>query len=321
MPSGEMPSYEFRPLTSEVTRITTHSTRRARLYTGGTYFRINTSGGHGNYISVQAFEYISEVPGEVGELRGKCVVTNHNIMYTENLEGPAKASFIDMQMGWNELVKIENIDTLPTARKYSISFKIAPSETLQSELGPFTFNSLFHVPSKLSAKLSLDAQNYAPGDAISIKPRYRVYDLKRITVQITPDTPGTPAEGENPGTPGTPGETIEGWDIDDLRAQINADNPWLTMPPRPKITATGVVGSASDPQDHGYDAFVLELFSEAFCSGGDGLPPTPVKEHTGAIRSLVHINYGERADGGIVELNTLYEWVGENITNGTWQQY
>lgn len=283
------------------------SSRRARLWAGGTYFRSRELGLQQNKISVQVIQFTapdSPAPDAI------CVVTNYNIDKTENVVGPATAEVLRPQMKYDELVKIEQLDTTPRARKYSISAQIAPPPPVVTDLGAFSFSALFHTPGLLSVKLTPSASVFAPTDEIVIQPRYRVYRLETISVT----------------DPDTQQETL-GWDIAKLRAAINANDPWVEMKERSGPTDDGSGGppipnpNPEDVQDDGSDAKFLTPFDETFLSGGDGLPDSPNNEVTGPTRSIVHVNYGEAPNGELKEVNVVYNWVGESATEGQWQRY
>ena len=76
----------------------------------------------------------------------------------------------------------------------------------------------------------------------------------------------------------------------------------------------------SDAQDSRIDDPTLHAFNDTYLGGGDGLPEYPV-ESTGPTRALVHINYGERPDGTLGDINIVYEWVGVSQTVGEWKRY
>lgn len=322
MPSGGMPSYNFRPVPGGQPQIPSRSARRSRLWAGGTYFRSRDVGIDKNKISVQVFEYTSEVPGEVGELKGKCIITNYNEVFSENVLGKASAIILDMQMKWNSSIRIINLNSSPSAWEYSISSKIAPDAQPVSEIGPFSFSTLFQVPGKLSVKLMKTTQYFTPSDEIIIQPRYRMYDLVRTSKTETSTTPG-----ENPGDPPVEtSTTTEGWDIADLRAKINASDPWVEMVSR--SSGSGHSGGISfgglgnhDVQDHGSDDDFLTPFQEARLYGADGLPATPTGIVTGPERALVHLNYSEMQNGALGAANQIYEWAGDTAFSGEWRLY
>ena len=309
MPSGTMPSYGYVPPARPGvdTQLRTCSSRRARLWAGGTYFRSRDVGLQQNKITVAVIEYAAPTAGTPD---GVCVVTNYNIERAENVVGDATPTVLRMSMKADEYVELYQLNTTPRARKYSISLKIAPDAPVVTDLGPFSFSTLFHTPSLLSVKLTPDVPVYAPSDTIVIKPRYRVYRLETITV-TDPDT----------------SLQTTGWDIAKLRAAINASDPWIEMKERSGPTDDGMGGppipnpNPVDVQDTGTDAPFLTAFAETALSGGDGLPDSPNNEVTGPTRSIVHVNYGEAPNGELKEVNIVYEWVGDSALDGTWKNY
>ena len=315
MPNGGMPDYNYRPAVSGVDpKIKTRSSRRGRLFAGGTYFRAREPGGTGNNISIELIEYTSEVPGEEGLQKATLVVTNHNTLYTENLIGPVDIQSLEQQLKWNEFIKIVNLTTTPSAQNYSISLQIAPPESVQENLGAFSFSSLFYVKSKLSVKLTPRTAEITALSEIVIKPRTRMYDL--VTVSKTTE----PTDGSSP-------VTTSGWGIEPLRALVNANDPWIEMMERSGTplgtdTEPGVPLEVKfDYQDDGIDDDFASAFSDTYLSGGDGLPLVPSAERTGPTRSLVHINYGETYNGQLAVANTVYEWAGDTASAGEWKTF
>lgn len=280
-----LPAYNFRPAFSggEV-ELRPRSARRARLWAGGTYFRSKETGSKSNNISIQLLEFDGQA---------KLVVTNHNTLLSENIVGPADAKFLEQNLNWTERYSIEASGDAWLLRHTGISLQIAPVVT---ELGPFTFSQLLHIPDKLSTMLLPRASEMTPNSVITIKPRVRVYDLAQKMVTIPP------AED-------TPGFSGSGWDPDALRAAMASD-PWIEMPPRPY-----------DEQDSGKDEMFLTSFPDTKLAGGDGLPETPAGISTGPSRALVYLNYSEAANGSLAEASEIYEWVGESATSGNWKRY
>lgn len=161
------------------------SERRARFQAGGVKFRARDVGNKGNKISLIAFEYDTR--------KAKLIVTNHNTNVTENFTGRAQVNFFEQHLNWNEWIEVTDLNTTPTARYYSISSQIRIAEVTETNLGAFTFSQLFHVPSKLSVKLTRMQSEYAPTDKLVFKPRVREYELVwqtegryRLTMQDNP---------------------------------------------------------------------------------------------------------------------------------------
>lgn len=248
----------------------TRSSRRARIHVGGTYFRAKNPGPDGNNISLIAFE--------TEPRKAKFIVTNHNTSLTENISGPAIAELLEQTLNWDERVTISNLTSTPTARYYSISEQIAPSENL----GAFAFSQLFTVPGKLSVKLAPKSSELMSGSEVTIKPRFWVYDL--VWLEAT-----TPAEGEEP--------IPAGYSIEVLRAQM-ANNPWIEMLPR-----------GYDAQDQGgKDAPRLSLFGDTYLRGGEGMPENAAGFKVGPVKSLVVLNYMEQPNGSMGVVNRVFQW-------------
>lgn len=315
MSNGSMPEYDYHPANGgDNPKIRTVSNKRARLFTGGTYFRAREPGIKGNNISIQALEFISQISGEEGELRGKLVITNHNTEIAENITGPVNVKFLNQELNWNERYVIDNLITSPRLLRYFSSFETSPiGLILQEDMGRFIFSRLCHTPNKFSVMLEL-LPVVPLNSVITIKPRTRVYDLEYITI-IDEPLPGPP--------PTTPPNTTSGWDIVALRTIINANDPWVEMLERSGTEAGGIIGMTPkfDAQDDGLDDKVLSLFPDTFLMNGNGLPRTPIQEQTGPTRSLIHVNYGEQYNGVLTAINTVYEWVSSDNLSGEWVKY
>lgn len=311
MPSGVMPTYGYVPpqRPGVEAQLRTCSSRRARLFKGGTYFRSRGLGLQQNLLSVEVVEF---APPTAGTPDGVCVVVNHVNLIAENLTGPATASLLKVSLPYNEYVEIDQLDTpAPRARLISISAQIGATPGQIGPDMPFSFSRVFSIPRKLSAKLIPGSSVFTPTDRIIIKPRFVVH---RLETEVT-----TPTD------PMLPSETV--WSIKKLRTQVNANDPWIEMLERSGPTDDGMGGppipnpNPADVQDTGTDADRLGLFAQTFLGGGDGLPDTPNNEVTGPTRSIVHVNYGEAPNGALREVNVVYEWVGDSATSGAWATY
>jgi len=314
MANGEMPTYSYRPAVDddENPQLRTCTAARARLFAGGTYFRTRQTGKKGNLLSVEVIEYVAP-SAQAGE--AVCVVTNYNVT-SETVTGSVTSEILDIQLNTNEKIVIDQLDQpLARARGYSISFKIAPAPQTVTELGQFSLSKLFSVPGMLVAKFTPATPVFTPADEIVITPVKRVYQLVKILV--TPKTPAGSLVAPPP---------YYGWDIADLRTKINETNPWIQM-----LTRSGPINNGTGPStvnpnivdvnDNGQDAPALTPFAEVRLAGGDGLPATPGREATGPTRSLIFVNYGEKYDGSLGEINKIYEWAGNSAQEGTWKSY
>jgi len=305
MPSGLIPAYAYRPTgKSGDPLLRTCASTRSRLFAGGTYFRSRDLGLKSNLIAVEVIEYDAT--------DAVCVVTNYGLVTAEVVTGPVTTEIFDIHLASLKKIVIDQLDQpAARAREYSISFKIAPPAPVFTELGSFSLAKLFSAPGKLAAKFTPATPVFTPADVITVTPRKRVYRLVSKTVTPT-DPPGPPASG---------------WDIADLRAQVNASDPWIEMLER-SGDAPGEGGlppvpnpSPADVQDHGVDDAFLTPFAEARLGGGDGLPDSPDREATGPMRSLVHVNYGEAYNGSLTGVNVVYEWIGNSSNEGSWKSY
>jgi hypothetical protein len=302
-----VPTYKFKPPNLFETRVQlrTCSNRRARLWAGGTYFRSRDLGRAGNNISIEVVE-VYPASHELAE--AYCVITNHNLKATENIVG-AEADVFELTGTYQDLWKFEGLSTpTPLVRKYSISVQIRNRMRLEQPYTlptpidrSFTPGRLFFVQGEISLKTTKSAVDFAASDVISVQQRFRMYPLlKKITTTA-------PAAGDT-----GPGTSNVGWDIDDLRVQVNANDPWVEMIAR---------GELKDKQDDREDDPVLSAFAATRLKNGDGLPDNPSNERTGPCRALVHINSEEMQDGGMSAHNTVYEWVGDSAIAGAWKPY
>jgi hypothetical protein len=275
----------------------------------------------GNLCTVEVFAYTAD--------EAYCRITNTGILYSENVTGAGcdvdLLEFDSKVSGeFEDLYELYDLHTdTPHARKYSISLRISfarqegqpftlPTPT---ELGEFTFGKLF-TSGKLSVQLTKKSSPYASGDRIFIASRTRLYSLSKRT-ELPPADPTT---GVVPPLP-------DGFKIDELRAKVNASNPWVEMKERTPVPAAPEGGGQLpavtyiDAQDKLQDELVLTPFTLKNLQSGDGLPDNPNVEKTGPSRSIVHVNYGELENGTLGEHNTVYEWVGDSASAGSWKKY
>lgn len=323
MAAGSLPTYKYVPpfkAGSDI-KLRSCSSRRARLWAGGTYFRAREPGMPGNLCTVEVFAYS---PAEA-----YCRITNTGILYSENVTG-AECSVDLLELDskvegeFQDLYEIYDLNTdTPHARKYSISLRIRIAMQngepvtlpVPEELGLFKFGKLFSS-GKISVQLTKKSSLYTSEDSIFIAPRTRLYSLSALTV-TPPVDPGT----------GVAPDPVVGYDISALRTAVNTSNIWVEMKERTPVPEAleggppAVITSYIDAQDKLQDAPVLTAFAAKNLEGGDGLPDNPSREKTGPSRSLVFVNYGEKPDGTLGELNTVYEWVGDSASAGSWKSY
>lgn len=309
--SGLMPTYKFVPNPSSAEpNLRSYSNRRARLTLGGTYFRARKAGATGNLLSVEVLEI---TPPSASNHEAYCVITNHEPLASENIDGNLTAPILSLKGTYADLWKFENLNTTPTAHYYSISLRIAfriqqgesydldvdPENEVQHELiGPAPLGTFYSSP-KISIKTASGASPGGANTTAFVKNRQRIYRLS-----TTNSVASTSSEA--------PASTSKVWDVLNLRAQVNASNPWVEMPAR-----------SSDVQDDGEDNLETGLrpFARTNLTSGDGLPLSPNRESTGPTRAVVHLNYGEEPNGKLVEMNEVYEWAGESSSNGSWVRY
>lgn len=276
----------FKPGTEA--RLRAVSARRGRLYAGGTYFRSKDIGQAANKISIRVVEFSGT--------DAVCVVQNDNIVSSEIVSSPVAINVISLSLDYNEKIEITSLTApLAAATKYSISAQIAPPPPIVTPLGNVKLSNFFNIPSHFSGIMPPDTSVFTPSDKIIITPRTRVYRLQ-------------PLSGTDPET----GSSFSGWDIADLRTQINASDPWIEMPER-----------GTDAQDlaPATDSPVLSAFSKTYLSGGDGVPTTPSNENTGPSKALIFVAYSEGPDGAMRDVAEIREWVGESASSGEWRPY
>jgi len=322
MSSGGMPEYSYRPIQAGTAKMRSVSSRRARLWAGGTYFRARDPGGSGNLLTVEVFKYTDD--------EAYCRITNTGLLYSENVTGAeCKVDLLELDSKtsgeYEDLYEIYDLDTTqPRARKYSISLRIkfarqngSTSLPAPEELGSFQFGKLF-TSGKLSVQLTKKAAPYTAQDRIFIAPRSKTFALSKHVVVVTPPDDGS-------GTPPT-STTYTGYNIASLRSAVNAANIWVEMKPRTAIPAVPEGGSMPDityidAQDTRQDDPVLMPFNVVNLANGDGLPENPDREKTGPTRAIVHVNYGEKDDGTLGVVSKVYEWAGDSSSAGSWKTY
>lgn len=314
MPNGFFPTYEYRPRISKVRpSVRTCSSIRARLWAGGTYFRAREPGLQGNRLSIEVVQL--EPPSASGG-EGYCIVTNE-VPTRECVHGNLIGSLLELQGTYEDLWIFKDLNTTPIARNYIISLRIAFSRQTDDTILPPLFETEISAPySKLltSGKLSVKP---LPGPLPNtsetvafIAPRTRIYKLSVITITPPPESVGA-------------GVTY-GFDIDDLRQQINDNDPWVEMIERTEAPVGGGPISPAllnDAFDKEQDDPALMPFVKTNLTNGNGLPASPSFETTGPARSIVHMNYGEDPKGVLKEVNLMYEWAGESAIAGSWVSY
>ena len=298
MPSGVMPTYDYRPTNAGSPQLETRSARRSRLFAGGTYFRSRETGVLMNQLTVQVVEYT----GSTG-LEAKCIISNQVPLISECITGPIKTDYLDtLKLEWNEYYKAQPTSSTTAHAQRAAKLQDSGGEDVVA-LPDISLNGLFYEKGKLAVKFG---GLTGPMDDIIIQPRVRIYDL-------LPKTATDPVSGS----------TVTGWDISDLRDQVNASDPWVEMLERSGADPT--TGLAPEPafdvQDDGVDDLVLTAFAEQYLTGGDGLPLVPSATTTGPSRSMIHLNYGELYDGSLGVVNVIYEWAGSGISDGNWTVY
>jgi hypothetical protein len=302
MPLNEPNLSKYKPNPIGPVQLTTRSATRARLWPGGTYFRSKERGELSNLIQIGAFEDGAE---------GICVVQHTQLKPDEQLSAAGMATpnieLFKLTLAWNTEIRIEYDGTKWSASLYGIRWQIAAGPD------PFTPVSLGQVKdglfsaSGVSMRVS-DLASWPTGAVVYLRPRTRRYTLVSISV-TDPDTM----------------LSTTGWGIQELRGPLNGDaTVWVSMPDRaPPATDPPTIPAptGSDAQDTGSDAAFLTVFAMTNMAGGNGLPSAPVGLNTGPDRVMVHLNYSEKDDGSMGELNQVFEWVGDSAAIGTWGRY
>lgn len=307
MPLNQPKTYEYIPTPVGGVKLITRSSRRSRLWAGGTYFRSKERGEQANLIKISVVEDTAdeENPEGLFVVHHTVLLANESIS-TQNMSTPLLKLF-ELNLKWDEELRITYFDGTLGARIYGIRWQIAGGEELRFDLGPISDQKLV---AKYGVSFKISTVNWPVDGVLYLRPRVHRYHLERTSV-TDPNTM----------------TSSTGWSIDDLRATINGSDNWIRMPNRPKGSASagggsgGPLAGGEDPLDDGTDEDFLSAFDSTPMTGGDGLPSAPVGWNTGPDRTLVHLNYSETDSGSMGVLNEVYEWVGDTSTNGSWQRY
>lgn len=312
MPNGGMPTYEYRPDDKQTTRVSTRSSRRSRLWAGGTYFRATDPGWQGNNVTAEVL---------VEDTIYYAVFTNKNV----DKDLPYRLERNDLSS--RQIIIIQN----STASLYTISVK--KMFELQSSSDDQVKSYFAGADATNTAPLKNSLFGLVIGqlvDGLVIRPRIKIFEMLPPAPPPQETSSSSGAGSTDPTTTGTQGGGPDPA-ILKLRLDVNAANFWVEM--RERSTTSSLGGSSGgavtqiitppngDVQDKETDAVTFTVFPETNFANGDGLPANPDTEKTGPSRSLVHINYGEQKNGSLTEHNTIYEWVGSTNTIGVWKAY
>jgi hypothetical protein len=302
MPLNEPNLSKYKPNPVGPVQLTTRSATRARLWAGGTYFRSKERGELSNLIKIGTFEDGPE---------GVCVVQHTQLKPDEQLFATGMAvpniEIFGLTLAWNAEIRIAYTSGAWGAELHGIRWQIAPGPD------PFTSVSLGQVNEGLFSASGVSMRvtglaSWPTGAVVYLRPRTRRYTL--VSISVT--------------DPGTMLSTT-GWGIQELRGPLNGDaTVWVSMPdraPPQTIPPTIPAPAGSDAQDTESDAALLTAFAMKNMAGGNGLPSAPVGLNTGPDRVLVHLNYSEKDDGSMGELNQVFEWVGDSAAIGAWGRY
>lgn len=301
MPMNQPKNYSFTPYPTGEVKLISRSSRRSRLWAGGSFWRSVDRGESTNHIKISCLE-----SGEEHSKRGLLVVQNDILNTYEQVQANGfltdpNVRLTKINLKWNEEIRLIKEGGTIRAKKYGISWQIA-GETLLTDMGEVTIGKLFAVRDVV---FMVHAEAWPDNATITIKPRVHRYHL--VQSEVT--------------DPLTAISSV-GWDIKALRATLNESDTWVKMPKRQSTSVDGSIsGSNEDEIDDGADALFLEPFDFVSMSGGDGLPANPAGYNTGPFRTLVHLNYAERDNGSMGEVNQVYEWVGNSSAEGSWKLY
>ena len=317
MPLNQPKNYAFVPNMVGPVRLMTRSSRRSRLWNGGSFWRSHERGEASNLIQISCVEDLGlEVPEGMLVVQNTVLKPDESIFVT-GMPIPEMKLF-ELNLKWDEEIRVLVENERVVAQIHGIRWQIAggPPSVMRIDLGVVHPNRLFVVPGVVAMKLNLAVQSWPVGAVLYLRPRTHRY---RLTVLSVTDTE-------------TMTSTI-GWDIQVLRGALNSSDTWVRMPNR-EVQKKPAIGDnpSSTPQppstpknedgmDDQYDAEFLMAFETTNMSGADGLPATPAGYNTGPDRALVHLNYSERDDGSMGEFNQVFEWVGESVTLGSWERY
>lgn len=310
MPLNVPKSYAFTPSPMGAVKLISRSSRRSRLWAGGTFFRSIDRGEQANLLKLQVLEdlHIGEEDenGDAIDPEGLFVVHNTVLKPSESVFATGMSippiTLFELNIKFDEEIRIWKENDSLVANITGIRWQIAGGEELRLDLGQVVQNRVLARPGVVTFKLDANADTWPDGAMLYLRPRTR-----RYTLVETDDTGSATPIG------------AKGWSIEALRGALNGTDPWLRMPNRPGPEEVG--GQNEDGMDEGVDAQFLTAFDPTNMTGGDGLPVGPIGWNTGPDRVLVHLNYAERDDGSLGETNQVFEWVGDSALIGSWSRY
>lgn len=283
-------------------KLITRSATRARLYAAGTFFRSYERGQQANLIKIGVIEDTNGTLTINDE--AICVVHHTQLKPDEQIfpSGSANIQLLKLSIDWNQEIRIWFNGVEWRCERTGIRWQIAPGPVpTPVDLGTVK-DGLFSV-SNVSFRVT-NLASWPTGAEVYLRPRTRRYTL--VTHVVTdPDTM----------------TSTTGWDPNALRATLNSDPTGFVRMPVRGVGTTPPTTGAEDRQDEGVDGPFIVPTPMTSMSGGDGLPAAPVGWNTGPDRVLIHLNYAERDDGSMGELNQIFEWVGDTAALGSWQRY
>lgn len=314
MPLNVPKTYKFTPNPVGPVKMISRSSRRSRLWAGGSFWRSKERGEAVNLIQITCVEDTTLPTTEAVLVVHNTVLKNDEQIFASGFSAAPIFRLFELNLLWDEEIHLVREGDRIVARKYGIRWQIAgaPTNAVRAELGEVSFGRLFRAQG-VSFKVEGTLSDWPSGATVALRPRVHRYHLVETSVTDPTTTLST-----------------TGWDIDSLRATLNGSDNWVRMPSRSKAPAPAAEGAAPAPtpapqnedgMDDGMDAQFLTPFTTVNMSGGDGLPANPVGRNTGPDRVLVHLNYAELDNGSLGVLNHVYEWDGESATEGSWQRY
>lgn len=281
----------------------TRSSRRSRLWAGGSFWRSVEYGESANLIQLTCLEDLTgSTPEGVLVVQHRGIKTDEQIFAT-GFSAQPEVKLFGFSLSWNEELRLTNENGVVRAKKYGIRWQIAGGEELLAEYGEVSPSRLTSYP---GVSFSVSYTGWPVGAMITMRPRVHRYPL--VETSVTDPVTMTSSTG---------------WDIQALRATLNGSDTWVRMPNRAAAVppGSGPLSGGEDKMDGESDTQFLSPFVTVNMSGGDGLPANPAGLNTGPDRALIHLNYAEREDSTMGVLNYVYEWVGLNQTQGSWQRY
>lgn len=289
MPINADKGYAFVPNFSydqtETLQLSYHNATFSRLHIGDMFFRSRERGQSSNLISLKLQNVLDKT---------RLTVTSQYIT-TTSYTGQGNGTIGGIA-----------ILSEPPQRSFTLT---ATSETVfnNSILGNITVNRPFKN-AFIALMISSGDQKFVVGDkfVLVIAGGIEIHETPTITPSETTTSTTDPLTGEVTTTTTTdPDPTVPA-----LRMVVNVNSKQIWMPVR------GIDRTDLDGEDK-----ALTLFNSTFMNGGDGLPINGVNVSNGPDRAFAFVNYSEEETGQQTVIAKVFEWVGDDAYNGTWQIY